>query len=62
MSNAKKWQKSTYSGSGDGNNCLELRTARPHIHLRESDAPAQELHTTPTALTHLLRTLKRRDL
>ncbi|MEU1120002.1 MULTISPECIES: DUF397 domain-containing protein [unclassified Streptomyces] len=55
------WQKSSFSGGGDGDTCIELSDTGPHLHLRESDDPARELHPTPTALTHLLRTLKHRD-
>lgn len=54
----KNWQKSSFSGSGDGNNCVELAGTGPHIHLRESDTPTEELRTTPKAISHLLRTLK----
>ncbi|MER6411453.1 DUF397 domain-containing protein [Streptomyces humidus] len=49
------WQKSSFSGFGDGNNCLELAsTATPAVLLRESVTPATVLTTTPTALAHLL--------
>jgi hypothetical protein len=54
------WQKSSFSGSGDGNNCLELAaTPTPAtIHLRESEEPTTQLTTTPTPLSHLLRHIK----
>lgn len=61
MSAPKNWQKSTFSGGGDGNNCVELAAASgqgPHIYLRESDHPATELATNPAALARLLRTVK----
>ncbi|MEU6395012.1 DUF397 domain-containing protein [Streptomyces sp. NPDC046939] len=60
MREALHWQKSTFSDGGDGNTCVEVATAAAtgSIHLRESDAPAQEIATTPAALSHLLRTLK----
>ncbi|WP_329373660.1 DUF397 domain-containing protein [Streptomyces sp. NBC_01483] len=50
------WQKSSFSGSGDGNTCLELASTptSPTLHLRESDTPATVLTTAPTALAHLL--------
>ncbi len=52
------WQKSSFSGSGDGNNCVEL-AATPHtIHLRESDAPATRLSTAPGPLAQLLHHIK----
>ncbi|MHA5048835.1 DUF397 domain-containing protein [Streptomyces sp. SD15] len=52
------WQKSSFSGGGEGE-CIELAAATPgHIHLRESDHPYAIATTTPHALAHLLRTLK----
>ncbi|MEU4046820.1 DUF397 domain-containing protein [Streptomyces antibioticus] len=48
------WQKSSLSGSGDGNACLELASTPTALHLRESDTPATILTTTPTPLAHLL--------
>jgi hypothetical protein len=58
MNTPVRWQKSSFSGSGDGNACIELAATNTNIHLRESDTPAEELHTTPTALAHLLGTIK----
>ncbi|MDC0772639.1 DUF397 domain-containing protein [Streptomyces sp. HD] len=55
------WQKSSFSGGGDGDNCVELALpAMPptSICLRESDAPTTILTTTPTAFHALLTTLK----
>ncbi|KUL30069.1 DUF397 domain-containing protein [Streptomyces regalis] len=55
------WQKSSFSGGGTGDSCVELaaRTTSPtSIHLREGDTPATVLTTTPTALHALLATLK----
>lgn len=54
MSAPGNWQKSSFSGSGDGNACLELAFTPTALHLRESDTPATVLTTTPTALAHLL--------
>ncbi|MGW0575507.1 DUF397 domain-containing protein [Streptomyces sp. NPDC002920] len=49
------WQKSSFSGSGDGNACLELACSTPTtLHLRESETPTTILTTTPTAAAHLL--------
>ena len=58
MSTPDNWQKSSFSGGGDGNNCLELATTPTTIHLRESDTPATHLTTTPTPLSHLLHHIK----
>ncbi|MFI7504131.1 DUF397 domain-containing protein [Streptomyces sp. NPDC049687] len=48
------WRKSSFSGGGDGDNCLELASTPGTLHLRESDTPATVLTTTPTTLAHLL--------
>jgi hypothetical protein len=52
------WQKSSFSGGGDGNECLELAAAPIGPALRESDDPATVLATTPTRLAALLSALK----
>ncbi|NUP19798.1 MAG: DUF397 domain-containing protein [Streptomyces sp.] len=55
------WQKSSFSGGSESDDCVELAhpTASPtSLHLRESDAPTTILTTTPTALHALLTTLK----
>jgi hypothetical protein len=54
MAMSLKWQKSSFSGGGEGNDCLELASTPTTLHLRESDAPTTILTTTPTALSHLL--------
>ncbi|MEV8035819.1 DUF397 domain-containing protein [Streptomyces sp. NPDC086182] len=58
MSTPDNWQKSSFSGSGDGNNCLELATTPNTVHLRESDTPATRLSTAPGALAQLLHHIK----
>ncbi|MEV1022294.1 DUF397 domain-containing protein [Streptomyces sp. NPDC050264] len=52
------WQKSSFSGGGDGNNCLELAAASGAIRLRESDEPGVELATGTAPLANLIRVLK----
>ncbi|OQR60990.1 hypothetical protein B6E66_27425 [Streptomyces maremycinicus] len=39
MSIPGTWQKSSYSGEGDGNDCVELASASATLRLREEDAP-----------------------
>jgi hypothetical protein len=52
------WQKSSFSGGGEGE-CVELAaTATGHIHLRESDRPGDIATSTPRALASLLLVLK----
>ncbi|MEU8959483.1 DUF397 domain-containing protein [Streptomyces sp. NPDC048518] len=52
------WQKSSFSGGGDGDTCIELSDTGPHLHLRESEDPGAELQPSVTAISHLLRALK----
>ncbi|MBF6044383.1 DUF397 domain-containing protein [Streptomyces sp. NRRL B-1677] len=52
------WQKSTYSGNGQGNDCVEVAVIGDAVVLRESDAPRTVVRTTPPALGALIRTLK----
>ncbi|MEU1178914.1 DUF397 domain-containing protein [Streptomyces sp. NPDC005820] len=49
-----QWQKSTYSGGADGNECVEIASSEGDFLLRESDAPARILPLTPTTLSALL--------
>ncbi|WP_043685993.1 DUF397 domain-containing protein [Streptomyces xylophagus] len=58
MTHALHWQKSTFSGGGEGNTCVELAATPTTLHLRESDTPDTELTTTATPLTHLIRGVK----
>lgn len=50
MSTQQTWQKSSYSGTGDDNNCVELAATGPEIRLREGDNPATTLSTHPPQL------------
>ncbi|MER6166116.1 DUF397 domain-containing protein [Streptomyces violaceorubidus] len=34
------WRKSSYSGEGDGNNCVEIATRPAHVAVRDSKAPS----------------------
>ncbi|GHE74280.1 MULTISPECIES: DUF397 domain-containing protein [Streptomyces] len=53
------WQKSSYSGGGDGNACVELAAATPaNLHLRESEQPDTRLTTTPLAVARLLHHIR----
>ncbi|MGM9386516.1 DUF397 domain-containing protein [Streptomyces antibioticus] len=48
------WQKSSFSGSGDGNACLELASTPTNLHLRESDDSATVLTATRAPFAQLL--------
>lgn len=52
------WQKSTYSASTPGNECVEVRAANGTITLRESDEPGTVIVAAPATLAALIRTVK----
>ncbi|MFJ5721734.1 DUF397 domain-containing protein [Streptomyces sp. NPDC093149] len=58
MSHSINWQKSSFSGGGDGNSCVELAAHNGLIRLRESDEPGTELAVTPDQLARLLGRVK----
>ncbi|GHI07984.1 toxin-antitoxin system, toxin component [Streptomyces cellostaticus] len=55
------WRKSSYSGPGDGNECVEIANSPTHIAIRDSKAPARATLTFPAdAFTPFIEALKRR--
>ncbi|WP_406414424.1 DUF397 domain-containing protein [Streptomyces sp. NBC_01614] len=48
MTTPDTWRKSSYSGGGDGNNCVEIAASPTHIAIRDSKAPAHGTLTVPT--------------
>ncbi|WP_328506539.1 DUF397 domain-containing protein [Streptomyces sp. NBC_00391] len=52
------WQKSTFSGGGDHDDCVQI-AAHPHtVLLRESEEPGQVVRTTPAGLAALIRAIR----
>lgn len=47
MTTLDNWRKSSYSGSGDGNNCVEIANLHTRVAIRDSKAPAQGTLTFP---------------
>ncbi|MFE0414866.1 DUF397 domain-containing protein [Streptomyces tendae] len=43
------WRKSSHSGPGDGNECVEIATSATHVAVRDSKAPARAALTFPRA-------------
>ncbi|MEU7410652.1 DUF397 domain-containing protein [Streptomyces sp. NPDC042638] len=43
------WQKSSYSGGGQGDACVEVADLGTHISVRDSKAPARAVLTFPAA-------------
>ncbi|MFF8864488.1 DUF397 domain-containing protein [Streptomyces sp. NPDC015139] len=59
MTTPGNWQKSSYSGEGDGNNCVEIANSPTHVAVRDSKTPARALLTFPApAFTVFLDGLK----
>ncbi|MEU9447795.1 DUF397 domain-containing protein [Streptomyces sp. NPDC048277] len=53
------WRRSSYSGSGDGNNCVEVAHRPTRISIRDSKAPAAGVLTFPaTAFAPFLQALR----
>lgn len=52
MTTPESWQKSSFSGGGDGDACIELASTPDTIHLRESDIPATHITTAHTPSPH----------
>jgi hypothetical protein len=53
------WRKSSYSGEGDGNDCVEIANSAITVAVRDSKTPARATLTFPTtAFAPVLRALK----
>jgi uncharacterized protein DUF397 len=59
MTQAVRWQKSSYSGGGDGNTCVEVADLDTHIAIRDSKDPViGSLSFPATAFTAFVEALK----
>jgi hypothetical protein len=59
MSAPDSWQRSSYSGGGDGNACVEIANRATHIAIRDSKTPARATLTFPPGtFTAFLEALK----
>jgi Domain of unknown function (DUF397) len=59
MSTRENWRKSSYSGGGDGNACVEIATHPTYIAVRDSKSPAGANLTFPSStFTTFLEALK----
>ncbi|MFI1730659.1 DUF397 domain-containing protein [Streptomyces acidicola] len=47
MDSLDNWRKSSYSGAGDGNSCVEIATRHSRIAIRDSKAPARATLSFP---------------
>ncbi|WP_181793135.1 DUF397 domain-containing protein [Streptomyces sp. WELS2] len=41
MITSPSWKKSSFSGGGEGNDCVEVAHTHPHISIRDSKAPTR---------------------
>ncbi|MBL3668988.1 DUF397 domain-containing protein [Streptomyces sp. M2CJ-2] len=54
------WRKSTYSGGGEGNTCVEIAEVHPRIAIRDSKAPARATLFVPAgSFTAFVESVKR---
>jgi len=53
-----QWQKSSYSGGGDGDECVEVALQKDTVLLRESDDPERIVSVTRQGLAALLCRLR----
>jgi hypothetical protein len=59
MAGTPRWQKSSHSGGGDGNACVEIANRTTHIAIRDSKVPTRATLTFPPgAYTAFLQALK----
>ncbi|MGW1470382.1 DUF397 domain-containing protein [Streptomyces olivaceus] len=53
------WRKSSFSGGGDGNTCVEIARLHTRIAIRDSKDPSRGTLTVPAgSFASLLRSLK----
>jgi hypothetical protein len=59
VNTSDNWRKSSYSGGGDGNACVEISDRRTHIAIRDSKAPAHGTLSIPAEVfTPFIEALK----
>ncbi|EPD55793.1 DUF397 domain-containing protein [Streptomyces sp. HGB0020] len=59
MANPDTWRKSSYSGGGEGNACVEIANRHTRVAIRDSKAPAHGTLSFPTSVfTAFIGTLK----
>ncbi|MET9449277.1 DUF397 domain-containing protein [Streptomyces cinerochromogenes] len=59
MTTPLTWRKSSFSGGGEGNACVEVADLDAHIAVRDSKAPARATLVFPAgSFTHFIEALK----
>ncbi|MFG2683328.1 DUF397 domain-containing protein [Streptomyces sp. NPDC048392] len=60
MTTFDNWRKSSYSGEGDGNSCVEIAVSAGRVGVRDSKTPARaSLTFPPEAFAPFVEDLKR---
>ncbi|MFI0088872.1 DUF397 domain-containing protein [Streptomyces bobili] len=60
MTTSDTWRRSSYSGGGQGDACVEVADLDTHIAIRDSKAPTRATLTFPApAFTTFIETLKK---
>ncbi|MFF7854789.1 DUF397 domain-containing protein [Streptomyces sp. NPDC007904] len=60
MGTPENWRKSSYSGEGDGNDCVEIAHSATCTVIRDSKAPTRAILTFPTLIfAPFLKALKK---
>jgi hypothetical protein len=61
MTTPDNWRKSSYSGEGDGNDCVEIAHSPARVAIRDSKVPHRAMLTFPTtAFAPFIEALKKR--
>ncbi|MCX4907261.1 DUF397 domain-containing protein [Streptomyces sp. NBC_00878] len=60
MAQSLHWQKSSFSGGADGNECVELAAALHTLLIRESDQPTHVIAVDQLGLVALLHHVRAR--
>lgn len=60
MTTPAQWRKSSFSGGGEGNDCVEIADLHTRVAIRDSKAPAHGTLSFPTSVfTAFIETLKK---
>ncbi|MEV0484679.1 DUF397 domain-containing protein [Streptomyces sp. NPDC050508] len=49
MDTRAPWRKSSYSGAGDGNSCVEIANTPTHVVVRDTKTPSRATLTFPAS-------------
>ncbi|MFD7438099.1 DUF397 domain-containing protein [Streptomyces sp. NPDC059861] len=58
MTTPDNWRKSSYSGEGDGNACVEIANSPTQVAIRDSKSPTATLTVPTEAFSTFVKALK----